>query len=403
MQIIIQKFGGSSLVTKENRESAINHVLEAVKNGYKPIVVVSAMGRRGDPYATDTLLDLAFSENSNPNEKALAFLLSCGESISASIICQNMLEKNLLAVPINGSMAGIITSDNYLDGTIKKIQNDNILKYLREGFIPVVTGFQGVNERGEITTLGRGGSDTTAVALGAALGADRVEIFTDVIGLMTADPDIVPDARRIEKVSYNEVLQMAQEGAKVIHPRAVEVAMEFNVPVVIKSTYENVEGTLVTNFQEDFSEKLNDGRIITGVTHINNLAQIIVFTPASELEDKMFQLLAKRNISIDLINIFPDKKAFTVMADKTKNTINVLEELGVEFEVNKNLSKVTIIGVKMRGVPGVMSRIVTALKKSNVTILQTADSHINISCLVKEENIEKAVCALHKEFSLEKL
>ncbi len=401
MQLIIQKFGGSSLATKEKREIAVKHILQTKRDGYMPIVVVSAIGRRGDPYATDTLIDLAHNENSNPDERILAFLLSNGENLSAAVLALHLKAKNCSAVALTGSMAGIVTTENYLDAVIKRIKKDTLLKIVQKKCVVVISGFQGINEKGEITTLGRGGSDTTAVAMGAALSAKKVEIFTDVAGLMTADPLMVPQAKPIPKVSYSEILQMAHEGARVIHPKAVEIAMEFNVPVVIKNADNQDEKTIVSHYQGKKFGEVKDTRIITGITHINNLVQINATAVSAELEEKMFRKLAEEKISIDLINIFPDRKVFTVMANKAEETQEVLQNLEIKVLVIKNLSKVTLIGAGMRGVPGVMSKIISALKRSEIPILQTVDSHINISCLIEERYVEKAMCLLHHEFSLD--
>ncbi len=402
MDIIIQKFGGSSLADARTREKAAEHVREARERGYKPVVVVSAMGRSGDPYATDTLIKMAEAENKDPDPGTLAFLMACGENISAAVLALGLQAKGIKAASVNGGMAGIGTTEHHLEAMIKKIRKDNLLKMLKKDYVPVVAGFQGINDAGEVTTLGRGGSDTTAVALGAALQASVVEIYSDVSGLMTADPRMVPEARQLNRASYSEILQMAQEGAKVIHPRAVEIAMEFSVPIAIKSTCEDRQGTLISNHKEQFSGELHHRRLITGITHVNGLVQITADIECSELEEKMFSTLAENRISIDLINIFPGKKVFTIPREKADLAIRLLEKLQLEARLEKGVSKVTVIGAGMRGVPGVMLKIVSALKKKDIPILQTADSHINISCLLKEEHVQEAVCALHSAFSLEK-
>lgn len=401
MEIIIQKFGGSSLADVKSREKAASHIVKAKEKGYMPVVVVSAMGRAGDPYATDTLIKMAEEEIASPDAKSLAFLMACGENLSAAIFALRLQTKGLKAVPLNGGMAGILTSKDPLDARITKINKDHLMQLVQKKWVPVVAGFQGINEEGAVTTLGRGGSDTTAVALGAALQATLVEIFTDVPGLMTADPRIVPKARRLARASYSEILQMAQEGAKVIHPRAVEIAMEFGVPIAIRSTYEEGwHGTIISHQQQEFSGEATK-KLISGITHVKGLAQITAEIQCSELEEKMFETLAENHISIDLINIFPGKQIFTVIQEKADECDRLLEGLGVKARVEKGLAKITVIGAGMRGVPGVMARIVTALKKQGVPILQTADSHINISCLIREGDVGEAVCGLHNSFSLE--
>ncbi|HHX77985.1 MAG TPA: aspartate kinase [Firmicutes bacterium] len=399
--IIIQKFGGTSLASPDLRGLAADHIIAAVKKGFSPVVVVSAMGRAGNYYATETLIDLALKENDNPDDLTLAFLLACGENISAALLAMLLSKRGYAAVPLTGAMAGIITSYGHLDACIKKVEKKRLYKIIKDKTIPVVAGFQGSNRLGEITTLGRGGSDTTAVALGAALKAQKVEIYTDVSGLMTADPHIVPEAKNISSISYNEILQMASEGAKVIHPRAVETAMEFNVPLVIKNIVKTNKETVIVNNNHHhvFTEPVRK-RIVTGITSISRLAQINVSAPL-EISQEMFKLLAAANISIDLINLFPEKSFFTIAGEKVQEALEVLQQLKLEGNVTQNLAKVTVIGAGMRGVPGIMARIVAALSRADVQILQTADSHINISCLIHESELNKALRSLHEEFFLE--
>ncbi len=402
VDIIVQKFGGTSLAGAEGREKAAEHIMEARERGSRPLVVVSAMGREGSPYATDTLIKLAREECQNPVGQTLAFLMACGENISAAVLALTLEARGIEALPLTGGMAGIITTDEHKEAMIRSIRKENLLKLLEGKRVPVVTGFQGVNEAGEVTTLGRGGSDVTAVALGAALQASLVEIYTDVSGLMTADPRIVPDARSLGRASYSEILQMAQEGARVIHPRAVEIAMEYGVPIAIRSTYENRQGTLVSNHREPFPGEKRGRRLISGITHVNGLVQITAHVDCSELEEEMFKALAESQVSIDLINLFPGKKIFTLPRCKKGVAVKTLKELKIKTEVAQELAKVTVIGAGMRGVPGIMLKIVSALKGEGIPILQTADSHINISCLIREEHVQRALRALHRAFSLEK-
>jgi aspartate kinase len=402
VDIIVQKFGGTSLADAEGRGKAAGHILDAIKQGSRPLVVVSAMGREGSPYATDTLIQLARQENPEPGSRTLAFLLSCGENISAAVLALALEARGLAARPVTGGRAGIVTSDDYQEAVIQKIRTEQLLKMLEKEEVPVVTGFQGINREGEVTTLGRGGSDVTAVALGAALRASLVEIYTDVPGLMTADPRIVPEARPLSRASYSEILQMAQEGARVIHPRAVEIAMEYGVPITIRHTYEDRPGTLVSSHRTAFPGEEREKRLITGITHVKGLAQVQVDLECSEGEEKMFQALADHGVSIDLINLFPGKKVFTIPLEKQGLVEAALKDLQIEARILAGLAKITVIGAGMRGVPGIMGKIVTALKREQVPILQTADSHINISCLVREEQVQQAVCALHRIFSLER-
>ncbi|WP_369693644.1 aspartate kinase [Lentibacillus sp. CBA3610] len=244
MQILVQKFGGTSVQTEENRHHVIRHIKNALMNDYKIAVVVSALGRKPDPYATDSLLDLVgFPKNYNSNRE-LDILMSCGETI-ASVVLSNELQKNHInATALTGAQAGFITNDDFNQAKIKEVKPDRVLDEFNNHDVIVVAGFQGQTSEGEITTIGRGGSDTTAAAMGAALNAERIEIFTDVNGIMTADPNMVSKARPLDIVTYTEISNLAYQGAKVIHPRAVEIAMQAKIPMRVRSTYVEDEGTL---------------------------------------------------------------------------------------------------------------------------------------------------------------
>jgi aspartate kinase len=236
VRIIVQKFGGTSVATPLQREKAARKVMESRANGYSPVVVVSAMGRKGEPYATDTLLGLIkdIHENADPREQDL--IMSCGEVISTVIMTETLRKMGCDAVGLTGGQAGIITDESFGNTRIVEVHPQRVMDYLKLGKVVVVAGFQGISKSGEITTLGRGGSDTTAAALAVALGAEAVEIYTDVEGVMTADPKMVPEARPLTVVSYSEIVEMAHLGAKVVHPRAVEIAMEGGVPIRIKAS-----------------------------------------------------------------------------------------------------------------------------------------------------------------------
>ncbi|MGL5868099.1 aspartate kinase, partial [Clostridium chrysemydis] len=231
MKIVVQKFGGTSVSTKERRERVVNKVISAIKEGYSPIVVVSAMGRKGEPYATDTLLSLVDCNFKDSNKQAQDLLMCCGEFISSVVMSNELFNNGVNAVPLTGGQAGIITDDVFSDAKHKEVDSKELLRLVENGKVPVVTGFQGITEKGYFTTLGRGGSDTSAAILGAAVNAERIEIYTDVDGIMTADPRIVKEASLIDVISYTEVFQLADQGAKVVHPRAVDIAMKHNIPL----------------------------------------------------------------------------------------------------------------------------------------------------------------------------
>ena len=395
MKILVQKFGGTSVSTEEKRKFVASKVLNAQALGYLPVVVVSAMGRKGEPYATDTLLSLVDDNFKAINPLAIDLLMSCGETISTVIMCNELCNNSIHAVPLTGGQAGILTDCNYTNAAILNVDTKQILNILQSGKVPVVAGFQGKDENGYITTLGRGGSDVTAAILGAALNAVETQIYTDVDGIMTADPRIVSEATLIKKISYDETFQFADQGAKVIHPRAVEISKKYNIPLVIKNTMNDCDGTEISNLGADDFEN-----IITGITHMNNRVQVKICKNSDSNYDELFDILAANCISIDLINVFPKEKIFTIDEKDFNKFDNLLKELNMSYSFVKECSKLSIIGSKMRGIPGVMARILKALTRENIEVLQTADSHMTIWCLVETVYFEKAIIALHKEFKL---
>ncbi|GAV23102.1 aspartate kinase [Carboxydothermus pertinax] len=405
-KFIVLKFGGTSLKTAELREKVAQKIINTFESGYQPVVVVSAIGRKGDPYATDTLLNFAYEVYRDLPAREADLLMACGEIISGVIMVNTLAKFGYKAKLFTGAQAGIITDDNYSSASILKIKTDKLLKAVEDGYIPVVCGFQGATEDGEITTLGRGGSDTTAAALGVALRAEFIDIYTDVEGIKTADPRIVEDAKTLDVVTYNEISQLAQEGAKVIHPRAVEIAMQKNIPLRIKSTLTDGEGTLVTSYAEVYGEAIEviRDRIITGIAHISGVTQIKILkedTPEiANLAQKVFKGLALAEISVDFINISPEGLAFTVKGEVTEKAIEVLENMGFNPRIRRNCAKIAAVGAGMTGVPGVMAKIVEALTREQVEILQSTDSYTTIWVLVAGEDMEKAVRAIHRAFKL---
>ncbi|MCQ4924478.1 aspartate kinase [Tissierella carlieri] len=404
MKIIIQKFGGTSVMNDERRNLAIDKIKAAIDKHLNPVVVVSAIGRAGDPYATDTLIQLAKSVGIEPNPRELDILMACGEIISATVMANTLKARGYEAAVFTGGQAGIITDENFLDAKILHVEPMRILKSLEEGIIPIIAGFQGITEKGDITTLGRGGSDVTASIMGEALNAELVEIYTDVDGVMTADPKIVPDAKVMDTIFYNEVFQMAEYGAKVLHPKAVEIAMRSNIPIVIRNTSSDYNGTLITNYHRTRSYIEEDTRIITSVANINNRTQVKIIPDKLDYESQeiLFDSIAKAGVSIDMINIYPEQIFFIIEEKQSIVLEAVLKELNYEYELITDCTKVTIIGNRMRGIPGVMAKAVSALVKENIEILQTSDSHTTISCLIKSEHTNRAVNALHKYFELGK-
>ena len=402
MKIIVQKFGGTSVATAEAREAAKSKVLEAIKAGFTPAVVVSAMGRKGEPYATDSLIGLIKKENTAVDLSDLDTIMCCGELISAAVMAASLQKDGLRAAALTGGQAGILTDSNFGDARIKNINPDNLLRYMNSGIIPVVCGFQGVSPDGRFTTLGRGGSDTTAAALGVALEADCVEIYTDVEGIMTADPRVVSDANILNCVSYGDVCQMAHQGAKVIHARAVEIAMEKEIPIVVKSTFSDAPGTLICT--EDVVDKNSSvpGRIISSVAYLKDLAQFRVRFAGNDVDcaHRLYDDLAKNGISVGCLNLQPELTMFSVFMFDVERTNKLLVDSGYEFELHSDCAKVSIVGSGMRGVPGIMATFVAALAEKGIMILQTVDSDTTISAIINQEHLNDAVTALHDAFNL---
>ena len=374
MKIIVQKFGGTSVSTEENRKKVIEKVKGAIKNGYSPVVVVSAMGRKGAPYATDTLLSLIKEEFKDSNKLAQDLLMCCGETISSVVMCNDLHAAGVNAVPLTGGQAGVITDNNFTDARCLNVEPKRILEIINQGRVPVITGFQGVTKDGFLTTLGRGGSDTSASLLGVALNASMIEIYTDVDGIMTADPRIVEDADLIDVISYNEVFQLADQGAKVIHPRAVEIAMEGNVPLLIKNTMNDCKGTLINNFGDR-----NHRRIMSGITSQGDRIQVSISKADNKENEKyndILELLAANNVSLDLINIFPDNQVFTINKSDKDLVETLLNKDNFKYNLIEECSKISVIGSGMKGIPGVMARIIKSLNENNIEVLKTADSQI---------------------------
>ncbi|WP_054635341.1 aspartate kinase [Thalassobacillus sp. C254] len=403
MKVVVQKFGGTSVRNEEVRRQAAHHVKEAVENGYKVIVVVSAMGRKGDPYATDTLLSLVNGNDSFADVREKDLLVSCGEVISSVVFTDLLQSLNVKASAVTGAQAGFRTNEEFSNAKIIDMQCDGLKERLHHFDVVVVAGFQGSSATGEITTLGRGGSDTSATALGAALQAEYVDIFTDVEGVMTADPRMVDTARPLKAVTYNEICNMAYQGAKVIHPRAVEIAMQAKIPIRIRSTQSDGAGTLITTTHGGSAGSDLEERPVTGIAHLSEISQITVKEKEGQynLQADVFKTMAQANISVDFINIHPTGVVYTVPDHLAAKAEQLLLDKGYESQVVRNCSKVSAVGAGMTGVPGVAFKIVAALTEQNIQILQSADSHTTIWVLVHGEDTKKAVNALHHMFELE--
>ncbi len=395
MRIIVQKFGGTSVATPEGRAKALVKIIKAKEEGFSVVVVVSAMGRNGDPYATDTLINLVKTIGVSVNAREMDLLISCGEIISTVVMAQTLEKDGHPAVALSGGQAGIITDQCFGEAQIKVINPENILRHLGDGKIVIVAGFQGMTASGDITTLGRGGSDTTATALGSALEAELVEIYTDVDGVMTVDPRIIPEAKILRELTYQEICEMANNGAKVVHPKAVAIARDKKVPVKVKSTFTDDSGTLICDGKS--------GRIITGIACQAGIGRVLVKAENGQISAKdsvkMFKVLAEAGVNVDMNSISPEQVSFVVKQDVLGKVGDLLGP-SLKVELLPNCAKIALIGMGMQDVPGIMARVVETLHQHQIELLQTVDSEITISCLVPEEQMNQAIKVLYNEFQL---
>ncbi|SDN29709.1 aspartate kinase [Alkalicoccus daliensis] len=399
MKITVQKFGGSSLQTEERRDRCAEHVITALRDGYKVVVVVSAIGRNGDPYATDTLLNLVGGSLPNISKKEQDLLMSCGETISSVVFSSLLQSKGISSYAMTGAEAGFRISESYGDARILNIKTENIETVLQTYDVIVVTGFQGETPKGTVATLGRGGSDTSATALGAALKASYVDIFTDVSGIMTADPRIVKSAKSMETATYGEVSNMAYQGAKVIHPRAVEIAMQADVPIRIRSSQEEGFGTLIASSTSAIRGRDLDEKPVSAITQVKDISQLKISHPESQGD--IFKIMTEAELSVDFISIHPDFLTFTIPAARREEACKSLQAAGYEVTWTDRCAKVAVVGAGMSGVPGVAAKIVSALNEKNIPIMQSADSHTTIWVLVAESDMLEAVNVLHEAFLAE--
>lgn len=402
MSIIVQKFGGSSVANKERLELVTEQIIKEVEKGNKVVVVVSAQGK-----TTDRLISEEAELSKNPDKREHDVLVSTGEQITIAKLAMLLIEKNYKAVSLAGWQVPIITNSDFTNSRIRYIHNKTIEEYLAAGNIVIIAGFQGVDENGNITTFGRGGSDTTAVALAASLEAERCDIFTDVDGVYTTDPRIVDDVKKIDSISYDEMLEMASMGAKVLHNRCVEIGKKYNVPIYVKSTFEKSNlGTLVNN------KNLED-LVINGVAKDENISKVTVVGLENTIKKtyELFKILADHNINIDVISqSFKQEEtkdiAFTVKKNDLKETLKILNQnqktLGIqEILNNDNLAKITIIGVGVANKPGVAATMFEALSESDINIHMITTSEIKISVLVDSKLADLAVKSIHRKFFVE--
>ena len=402
MRLVVKKFGGTSVGTLDRIREVAKKVAAARDGGEGIVVVVSAMAGE-----TDRLVQLGYQVSDNPNEREFDLLLSTGEMVSSALLAIALNALGYAAESLTGRQVGILTDSVHTKARIRKINGERILQTLEQGKIAVVAGFQGIDEREDMTTLGRGGSDTTAVALAAALGADLCEIYTDVDGIYTADPNVVPEARRLRKISYDEMLEMASLGAKVLQTRSVEVAKIYNVSVLVKSTFQEGEGTLVTHEDAEL-EKV----VVSGVTLDKNQARLTVAGVPDRpgVAAKIFGKVSDAHIIVDMIvqNVGEQELtdiSFTVARSDAKKALTlvqeVLPEIGAhDVKLDAKIAKVSIIGAGMRSHSGIATTMFAALARENVNILMISTSEIKISCVIDEKYAELAVRTLHEAFDL---
>lgn len=404
--IIVQKYGGSSVADIEKIKKVAKKIVEQARLGNQMIVVVSAMGK-----TTDELIGKAREIMAIPSEREMDMLLSTGEQVSIALVTMAIQALGAEAISFTGAQAGIRTNNSYTRARINSINRTSIKRALERGKIVIVAGFQGIDEEGNITTLGRGGSDATAVALAARMKAVRCEIYTDVDGVFTADPGLVPEAKIIKEISHDEMSEMAILGAKVLYYRAIDIARNYGVEILVKSSFHDVPGTIVRTREEILMlEKVN----VRAVTHEINVGKVVMknVPDVPGIAAKLFRALAKEEIIVDMIiqSAERDKEndiAFTVAYDNLEKALNisrkVAEEIGTpEVLADKEVAKISIIGAGITSDPSIAARMFEALASNKINIDMISTSGTRISCLIKKDHITEAVRAVHKEFQLEK-
>ena len=410
MALVVMKFGGSSVADAEKIKRVAGRVIAKKKKGNRVVVVVSAPGDM-----TDDLIAMCEGVTDSPDDREMDMLLSTGEQVSIALLSMAIKSKGAAAISLTGPQAGIHADTSHTRARITKIIPTKIRKELAKGKIVIVAGFQGINPNADITTLGRGGSDLTAVALAAALKADSCEIYTDVLGVYTTDPRIVPDARKIDYISYDDILEMAGSGAQVMQARSIEVAKKFNVEIHVRSTFSEAEGTIITSEQS-----VNSGRsameevVITAITFDKNQVKLSVIDLPDRpgVAAKIFGELAKGGINVDMIiqSAAQDKKndiSFTVSRADLKKTMRILDAMKDSLKADRiiyddKVAKISIVGVGMKSHAGVAATMFNMLAATGINIEMISTSEIKISCVIKESEVTKAVTELHKAFKLAK-
>ena len=399
MKLIVQKFGGTSVADTSSLKIVAERIIDRKKEGYEVVVVPSAMGS-----STDELIDLANELSEQPTPREMDMLLSAGERITMSLLSMHLNSLGHSSFSLTGSQAGIITTSRHGKAEIEEISGERVREGIERGDIVIVAGFQGFNrDTKEITTLGRGGSDATAVALAAALGAEKCEIFTDVEGVFTADPRIINSAKLIDEITYDEMLEMSSSGAGVLMARSVEFGRRYNVPIIVKSTFTNNKGTVV-------KEKTMEEAIVSGVTHNDKEVKFTLFGVPDQpgIAGTVFGSLSEIGINVDMIVQNVSKESitdisFTAPSEQQKDVEDTLKNISKQldakgYDVDENIARISIIGAGMKSESGVASKMFKTLGDNKINISMISTSPIRVSCVISNNDIEKALNVLHEEF-----
>lgn len=402
MSIIVQKYGGTSMANSECVKNVADKVVKAKREGQDVVVVVSAPAGM-----TDHLVSRAKEITDKPSGRELDMILATGEQISISLLAMAIKALGEDAISFTSAQVGIFTDSNHNKAKIEAIDTTKVERALAEGKVVIIAGFQGVTKDLEITTLGRGGSDTSAVAIGVALGAKEVEIYTDVDGIYTADPRVVPNAHKIDRITFDEMLEMAGAGAKVLHLRSVELAAKNHLPIHLRSSFTDTIGTYVTDEEDSMEQAL-----VRGVAHTTNNAKITIASIENTAKNiaEIFQTISNENINVDVItqNYVKRNKitlSFTVAQDEFDHALSIAKKLGKALNAEdvygtEDVAKVCIIGVGMKSTPGVASRVFSCLAENCVEIDMISTSDISITCVIRQSDYNKAVLAVHNAFEL---
>ena len=402
--IIVQKFGGTSVANVERIKNVARRIVNAKKSGYDVVTVVSALGD-----STDKLIELAHEITENPSERELDMLISTGEQVSCALLTMAIHELGEEAISFTGAQVGIMTDNSFTKARIVDIRAKRIIDELKTSKIIIVAGFQGLNSNQDITTLGRGGSNLTAVALAKVLGAESCEMYTDVDGVFTADPRIVRNARKIDRISYEEMLELASLGAQVLQPRSIEVAMKFGVPIHVRSSFSDKEGTIISK-----EVRAMEDIVVSGVALNKEEAKVTICDVPDKpgIAAKIFKYIADEDINVDMIvqNVSrtgATDVSFTVPGSDLNKTIKIAKEISGkvgagEVTYDNDMAKVSIVGIGMRSHSGVAANMFAALAEKGINIEMISTSEIKISCVVKKRNGEEAVRAIHDKFGLGK-